>query len=119
MYYNKQGNADYKGQFGLGTCQFTGSRTTQLLDCYEDYYKKTKNNHPSKEDCIRIEVDFMVGELDGSYNTMVYQAWKKGSKTAKSAGEIFCNQYERPNDMENQATERGKNATKIYNIMKE
>ncbi|SFR95334.1 phage tail tip lysozyme [Anaeromicropila populeti] len=27
-YYNKQGNSEYKGMFGLGTCQFTGSRTT-------------------------------------------------------------------------------------------
>ena len=117
-HYNESGKAVYKGKFGLGTCQFTGSRTTQLLDSYKDYYNKTHDNNPSKENCIKIEVDFMISELDGSYNKLVYQAWKSGSKTASSAGKIVCEQYEKPKDIKNQSKERGENATKIYNIMK-
>ena len=54
IYHDKYGNADYKGKFGLGACQFTGSRTTQLLESYQNYYDKTHDNNPSKENCIKL-----------------------------------------------------------------
>ena len=47
----------------------------------------------------------------------IYSDWKKGDKTASSAGSIICFEYEKPHDTENQASIRADNAKKIYNIM--
>ena len=34
-------------------------------------------------------IHFMIAELDGDFNKIVYQARKNGNKTASSAGKIF------------------------------
>lgn len=54
--------------------------------------------------------------LQGDY-VQVYNTWKKGDKTASSAGEIVCREYEKPKEMDAQSKSRAKNATKIYNVL--
>lgn len=58
----------------------------------------------------------MVDELKGSHAS-VYNTWKNGSKTASSAGDIICRNYEIPKDTENEAKSRAQNANNIYNVM--
>ncbi len=103
----------YKGKFGLGMIQWTGSRTTGLLEAYDKY---CDSNYPTVEECAKAEANYIVDELQGSYKN-VYNNWKNGSKTAQSAGEIVCRQYEVPANINYQASVRGQNANKIYNVM--
>lgn len=105
-------------KFGLGMCQFTGSRTSDLLEAYQEFYKRTGENNPTKEQCLEIEIDFMIKELKSENYKRIYSLWEKGNKTAYTAGSMFCKYYERPKDLDVQAIERGNNAKKIYNIMK-
>jgi len=103
----------YEGKFGLGMIQWTGSRTLGLLESYQKYASSDK---PTSEECIDAEVNFMLDELQGDY-VQVYNTWKKGDKTASSAGEIVCREYEKPKEMDAQSKSRAKNATKIYNVL--
>lgn len=103
----------FAGKFGLGMIQWTGDRTTGLLEAYEKY---CSSNYPSVEECAKAEANYIVDELQGSHS-YVYTNWKKGSMTAKSAGEIVCRQYEVPANIDYQASVRGQNASKIYNVM--
>lgn len=103
----------YSGKFGLGMIQWTGSRTTGLLEAYDKY---CTSNYPTETDCAKAEANYIVDELQGSYKN-VYNNWKNGAKTAKSAGEIVCKQYEVPANASAQAVIRGNNANKIYNVM--
>lgn len=103
----------YSGKFGLGMIQWTGSRTTGLLEAYDKY---CTSNYPTETDCAKAEANYIVDELKGSYKN-VYNNWKNGDKTAKSAGEIVCKQYEVPANASAQAIIRGNNANKIYNVM--
>ena len=105
-----------KDQFGFGMCQFTGSRTSDVLDAYQAYYDKTKINNPTQKQCAVIEADFMISELESDYK-QIYDDWKKNDRTAKGAGESICREYERPYDSKKQASERANNATKLYKIM--
>lgn len=110
----KQAASSGKGKFGLGMIQWTGSRTAGLLKAYQKYIKHDK---PTMSECIMAEVNFMADELKSSEFSGVYTQWKKGAKTASSAGEIVCKQYEKPKDMVGEAKSRAKNASKIYNVM--
>lgn len=103
----------YAGKFGLGMIQWTGSRTTGLLEAYEKY---CSSNYPTQEECAKAEANYIVDELQGSYK-YVYNNWKNGSQTAQSAGEIVCRQYEVPANINYQASIRGQNANRIYNVM--
>ncbi|SFS04062.1 phage tail tip lysozyme [Anaeromicropila populeti] len=103
-------------QFGFGMCQFTGSRTSDVLDAYQKFYDETKNNHPTQKQCAEIEAEFMVKELEGDYK-QVYEDWNETDKTASEAGRLICTKYEKPGDMENQSNIRADNAETIYNIM--
>lgn len=103
----------YAGKFGLGMIQWTGSRTGKLLQAYQQYATSDK---PTKEECIKAEVNFMADELKGDY-VRVYTNWKAGDMTASSAGDIVCRQYEIPGDTANQAKIRAQNASKIYDVM--
>lgn len=89
---NKVVQSGYKGKFGLGMIQWTGERTTGLLQAYKKY---CSSNYPSEAEMAKVEVNYMADELKGDYAS-VYKNWKNGSKTAKSAGEIICKEYERP-----------------------
>lgn len=103
----------YAGKFGLGMIQWTGSRTGKLLQAYQQYATSDK---PTKEECIKAEVNFMADELKGDY-ARVYTNWKAGDRTASSAGDIVCRQYEIPGDTANQARIRAQNASRIYDVM--
>lgn len=103
----------FEGKFGFGMIQWTGSRTEGVLKSYQKYCTSDK---PTMDECIKAEVNFMADELNGSYH-YVYNNWKNGSKTAASAGDIVCRQYEVPRDTNAQATARAQNATNIYNVM--
>ena len=104
-------------KFGLGMFQFTGSRTSDVLDEYQTFYNKTKENNPTKEQCLEIEINFTLKELKSEMYQGIYKSWKKGNKTAYSAGDKFCKEYENPKD-KNQAIVRGNDAEKIYKVMK-
>lgn len=110
---NSAAASGYAGKFGLGMIQWTGSRTGKLLQAYQQYATSDK---PTKEECIKAEVNFMADELKGDY-ARVYANWKAGEKTASSAGDIVCRQYEIPGDTDNQARIRAQNASKIYDVM--
>ena len=105
-------------QFGLGICQFTGKRTGDVLGAYQEFYNKTGENHPTKEQCLEIESDFMLKELKGKDFNYIYSEWEKGEKTAYDAGKLFCKEYEKPADGDIQTAERGNDAEKIYKVMK-
>ncbi len=105
-------------QFGLGMFQFTGARTSALLDEYQAFYNRTKENHPTKEQCLEIEISFALKELKSENYRTIYESWKEGKKTAYSAGEKFCKEYENPKDKDSQAIIRGNDAEKIYAVMK-
>ena len=106
-------NCGFAGKFGLGMIQWTGSRTTGLLEAYEKY---CSSNYPTVEECAKAEANYIVDELQGSHS-YVYSSWKKGNMTAQSAGEIVCRQYEVPANIDYQARTRGQNANAIYNVM--
>ena len=61
-------------------------------------------------------MDRQPDELKGDY-ARVYTNWKAGDRTASSAGDIVCRQYEIPGDTANQAKLRAQNASKIYAVM--
>lgn len=105
-------------QFGLGMFQFTGARTSALLDEYQAFYNRTKENHPTKEQCLEIEISFALKELKSEDYRTIYESWKEGKKTAYSAGDKFCKEYENPKDKDSQAIIRGNDAEKIYSVMK-
>ena len=83
---------------------------------FESSAYKTESNKPTKEECIMAEVNFMADELAGNY-AKVYSNWKNGNKSASSAGDIICRQYEIPADTDKQARLRAQNANKIYAVM--
>lgn len=103
-------NSGFAGKFGLGMIQWTGSRTTGLIDSYARY---ATSNIPTQQEAIRAEVNYMADELRGTHS-YVYTNWKNGSRTAYNAGYIVCKQYEVPADTENQAQIRGNDAAAIY-----
>jgi len=106
-------NCGYQGKFGFGMVQWTGSRTSGVLAAYEKY---CTSNYPTEAECAKAEANYLVDELQGAYK-YVYNNWKNGARTAQSAGEIVCKQYEVPANATQQAIMRGQNAKKIYNIM--
>ena len=117
--YTKNGKeTERTHKFGLGMFQFTGTRTSDVLDAYQTFYNKTKENHPTKEQCLEIEINFTLKELKSETYQGIYKSWKKGDKTAYSAGNKFCKMYENPKDGENQGIIRGNDAEKIYKVMK-
>ena len=109
----KAEKSGYQGKFGLGMIQWTADRTLGLLESYQKY---SSGDKPTKEECIKAEVNFLLDELGGKYAS-VYKNWKAGDRTASSAGEIVCLEYEKPDKMQEQAKIRAENAKKIYNVM--
>lgn len=104
--------SNYKGQFGLGCVQWTGSRTKSLIECYKKVCGN--NNYPTKEQCMQAESMQIAKELKGGYKG-VYTNWLKTKGGATSAARIVCEQYEKPKD--NTSVERGQIAQIIYNAM--
>ena len=113
---NAAARSGFKGKFGLGMIQWTGDRTSQLLQAYKKY---CKSNYPSESELAKAEVNFMADELKNNPRfTSLYSEWKKGSCTAESAGQLLCKKYEVPADTNNKAIIRGKDAKAIYKVLK-
>lgn len=68
---------------------------------------------------VSLEKQNLIGEFHGLKTRMSYMtdAWKRGSATAESAGDIVCRKYEKPRDIEGEAIARANNAKNIYDIM--
>ena len=117
---------NYKGKFGLGACQWTGSRTIDLIKCYieecgleYDAHGNIKSEYyPKAQECRRAENKMVVKELNGGYYS-VYNNWlskySKKDDAAYYAGWIVCKEYEKPKADSSDA--RGKSAAKIYKVM--
>ncbi|MBR3772345.1 MAG: Ig-like domain repeat protein [Clostridium sp.] len=103
-------DSGFAGKFGLGMIQWTGSRTTGLINSYARY---ASSDIPTQQEAILAEVNYMADELKGSHS-YVYTNWKNGTRSAYEAGRIVCKQYEVPADTENQARIRGNDAAAIY-----
>jgi hypothetical protein len=109
-----------EGKFGLGSVQWTGSRTMSLIKCYIELYGE--DYYPTKAESLLAENKMIVKEFNGSYK-YVYQNWKSkyskrnGADAAYNAGSIVCYQYEVPHDTDTQAKARANNAKNIYNVM--
>ena len=109
-----------KGKFGLGCVQWTGGRTYNLVQTYND----------ECGNCDRITLDqatsaegkMIIKELQGSHAS-TYNTWKNDNSNkntasaAYSAGYWVCKKYEIPADTETKAKQRGNTAIEIYNIM--
>jgi hypothetical protein len=109
-----------KGKFGLGSVQWTGERTMQLVKCYIDVVGE--KGFPTREQSIQAEANMIRNEMNGSYHR-VYTSWGSeygygnSSTSAYGAGDIVCRQYEEPRNTSAEAPERGKTAQRIFNAM--
>lgn len=111
----------YKGKFGLGSVQWTGGRTMELIKCYIELYGE--DYYPTIEESLIAENMMIVKELNGEYyNKRVYQKWKSeysknrdSTDAAYGAGIIVCKNYEIPRA--DSSGTRANNAEKIYKIM--
>ena len=109
-----------KGKFGLGCVQWTGSRTYDLFQIYQQecgYADKI-----SSSQAISAEGKMVISELRGSY-IGVYNKWKSENvnkntaQAAYNAGYIICMEYEMPTEKKKKALIRGDTAREMYNIM--
>ncbi|SHH55223.1 hypothetical protein SAMN02744040_02326 [Tepidibacter thalassicus DSM 15285] len=109
---------NYKGKFGLGCVQWTGSRTKNLIDCYVD--ECGEEGYPTREQYYKAESTLISKEFNGNYKK-IYEEWlskHSGKNTAAyEAGSMVCLKYEVPADRYNKAKTRGKSAQKIYQAM--
>ncbi|NLL06084.1 MAG: peptidoglycan-binding protein [Clostridiaceae bacterium] len=108
----------YTGKFGLGSVQWTGSRTMGLINCYIEVCGK--DGYPTKEQCLQAESLFIAREFNNDYH-YVYEKWesqyKNADNAAYGAGSIVCTDYEVPTDRFNKAVTRGNNSENIYDVM--
>lgn len=115
--------------FGIGCCQWTFGRTHCLFKKYKEI--AGNSNTITYEQVMLAECLTMLEELNGDCPVeehnfhFVYTNWKSAnsgnlasSDAAKSAGQIFCTQYERPSDYLTKQYPRGKMAAKIYKLCK-
>ena len=107
-------NDNYEPEFVAGVLGNIQNEGTPGV--FESSAYKTESKKPPKEECIMAEVNFMADELADNY-AKVYSNWKNGDKSASSAGDIICRQYEIPADTDKQARLRAQNANKIYAVM--
>ncbi len=131
-----------RGDYGMGMMQWTHySRRIKLLDAYKtamgypDEGDPTfEQNHPTEEQCLRIEGAFQAEELsswkytveldDGTQITYeLIDRWNNENQSntpreaAQSAAEHVCLYYERPSDKYNKATTRGERALLYYDVL--
>jgi hypothetical protein len=111
-------STNYKGKFGLGCVQWTGSRTMDLINCYINVCENKL--YPTKEQCYKAESKLISEELKGRYKN-VYAEWLSkynGKDTAAyEAGKIVCIEYEIPKDKFEKAKSRAKFSQKLYQVM--
>ena len=111
-----------KGKFGLGIIQWTGERTSNLIDLY---LKEVNNaDNISLDQVISAEGKMVINELKSNNYKYIYDNWKKDNisnlnseNAAFDAASKICIKYEVPSQKEKKAIERGNTAKQIYTIM--
>lgn len=132
------------GVYGIGSAQWTEtSRRTALERAYiealgypceenddnhDDDNPTWEQDHPTEEQCIRIEAAFEADELltykidiEGKA-TDVYDYWldsnyASSQEAAREAAKDVCLYYEAPENRETKAVDRGKRAIAFYNAL--
>ena len=103
--------------FGLGSIQWSFSRTLSLVNVYLE--KNNNSNIITKSQAIEAEADMIMRELNTSYNTIVTE-WKNtcdnlnSSNAANLAGAIICKKYLIPYETDKQVQKRAPVAEKIF-----
>lgn len=110
-----------KGKFGLGSVQWTGSRTKTLVEIYIE--ETCTSGNISFDQMLKPESIMISRELGGNYG-YIYSDWLtansdnlNSSNAAYSAGYYLCTQYEMPKDYEAKAPNRAKTAELLYGVM--
>ena len=113
--------ANFPGKFGLGSVQWTGSRTRTLVALY--IQEAAGSDTIALEQVIAAEVQMIKNELAGSYKS-IYSKWQTAyaqdsatDDAACSAGYRICVSYEVPANYRSVAITRGKKAIQIYKVM--
>jgi len=116
-----EGNNWQKGKFGLGSVQWTGNRTMDLVNLYIE--EASGNDRITMDQALVAECRLMLQELTGSYR-YVYTNWLEKNKNnssselaAENAASYICLEYVRPKNPETKAKERETLAKDIYKIM--
>ena len=111
-----------KGKFGLGIIQWTGERTSTLVDFYLAEAKGA--DKISLDQVISAEGKMMIHELKSNSYKSIYDNWKKDNiknlnseNAAFDAASKICIKYEIPAEKEKKANERGNTAKQIYKVM--
>ena len=109
-----------RGKFGLGSVQWTGSRTKTLVELY--IAEAGSSDTITKEQTIAAEMKMIKGELSGSYRS-IHSNWKNNNASlysddaAYNAGYRVCVHYEVPASYRQKGIDRGETALELYKIM--
>ena len=109
------------GRFGLGTIQWTGSRTKDIMDLYLEV--AGNKNRISFDEVLHAEARLIGRELSTTKKE-THDTWEllisddpNSDQAAYHAGHVICIMYEAPADKERKAIERGEIARSIYAVM--
>ena len=109
-----------KGKFGLGSVQWTGSRTKSLVDLY--IAEAGSSDTITKDQTIAAEMKMITNELSGSYRS-IHTNWKNNNASlysddaAYNAGYRVCVHYEVPASYRQKGIDRGETALALYKVM--
>lgn len=111
-----------KGKFGLGTVQWTGERTYELVKKYKEQCGNCDTI--TYEEASVAESKMIIDELKSKKEySGIYNEWKKNNqkhdeKAAFNAGEMICRKYEKPKDQSKDAVnKRAEISKEIYKII--
>ena len=113
--------AGFPGKFGLGSVQWTGGRTRNLMKMYME--EAGESDTITLDQVIAAEVKMIKSELAGSYK-YIRSRWMEtygeapvSDDAAFSAGYRVCVSYEVPASYRSKAVDRGVKAVDIYKVM--
>ena len=107
--------------FGLGSIQWTFSRSFTLINLYLE--ANSYSSSITMSQATQAEAKMILTELSGAYSSVCTNWLNQNSgnfnsqAAAYNAGSTLCLNYEKPSDMNNKAIERGNLAKEIYSIM--
>lgn len=111
----------WKGKFGLGSVQWTGGRTKNLVKLY--IQEAAGSDTITKEQVIAAEVKMIKSELAGAYKS-IYTKWQSTyddtlytDDAAFGAGYRVCVSYEVPATYRSKAITRGQKAADVFGVM--
>ena len=110
-------NGGWQGKFGLGSVQWTGGRTLNLVNIYISY--AGGNDTITYDQCVQAEMYMIINELNGSYRSVINN-WRNSNSNrntlnaAYDAGWRICMYYESPSNASTKAVERGNLAKQLY-----